>query len=417
MTRIVRRIALYGFLGSGNLGNDASLETVVSWLGTHHPEVELRCITIAPRAVEARYGIPSQSLAWEQGRRAGRLVAALAKVLGRLIDVPRHFRLVGSVDAVVVPGMGVLEDSLTVRPWGMPYWLLLAAVACRLRGRSFVLLAVGAERTANPVTRWMYAMTARLATHVSYRDRRSAAAMARAGGRSSAVIAPDLAFAHPSPTSDQPEVGRIVAGVMAYYGPGDDPVRGAPVRRRYVETLAEALVTLARGGSHIVLVGGDYVDIDVAQEVRRTVLARGPDIPTEAVEVRGARTFAELTAEMRSAEMVIASRFHNLIGALRLGRPTLSVGYADKCRDLMVAVGLSDYSQDIEKLGADRLLAQVDAARQGGTALADRIRSTTSAYATEVDVLLHQVSREVLGLGGDTGTRRPSTEQDRLCRR
>lgn len=417
MTRAVRRIALYGFLGSGNLGNDASLETVVSWLRTHHPEVELRCITIAPEAVEARYGIPSEALAWEQGRRGGRLMAALAKVLGRLVDVPRHYRLAGSVDAIVVPGMGVLEDSLTVRPWGLPYWLVLAAVACRLRGRSFVLLDVGAERAANPVTRRLYATTVRLAAHVSYRDRRSAAAMAPAGGRHSPVIAPDLAFAHPSSTDSRPESGRIVAGVMAYYGPGDDPVRGAPVRRQYVETLAEALVTVAGEGSQIVLVGGDHVDIDVAEEVRTAVLSQCPDLPAGAVVVRAARTFAELSVEMGSAELVIASRFHNLIGALRLGRPTVSMGYADKCRDLMVAVGLPDYSQDIETLGADRLLAQVTAARQDGTALADRIRSTTSAYAVEVDALLHQVARDVLGLDSGVEIRRSAADHSRLGQR
>lgn len=162
VTRDVRRIGLYGFLGSGNLENDASLEAVVAWLRIHHPEVELSCITIPPEAVEARYGIPSEPLAWE-GRRSGRLAAGPAKVFGRLVDVFRHYRLAGSVDAVVVPGMGVLEDSLGVRPWGLPYWLFLIAIACRLRRRPFLLLAVGADRASNPVTGWLYASVVRLA--------------------------------------------------------------------------------------------------------------------------------------------------------------------------------------------------------------------------------------------------------------
>ena len=83
--------------------------------------------------------------------------------------------------------------------------------------------------------------TVRLATHVSYRDLASAAAMARAGAREPEAIAPDLAFAHPAPTLADAEPGRLVVGVMAYYGRGDDPVRGAEVRRRYVATMAEAL--------------------------------------------------------------------------------------------------------------------------------------------------------------------------------
>ncbi len=59
----VRGIALYGYLGSGNIGNDATLETVLEWLGSSHPSVPVSCITIAPEAVTARYGMPASALA------------------------------------------------------------------------------------------------------------------------------------------------------------------------------------------------------------------------------------------------------------------------------------------------------------------------------------------------------------------
>ena len=65
MTRPVRRVGLYGYLGSGNLGNDASLEAVLTWLSSTYPDLELRCITIAPDEVQARYGIRSVPLALE----------------------------------------------------------------------------------------------------------------------------------------------------------------------------------------------------------------------------------------------------------------------------------------------------------------------------------------------------------------
>jgi polysaccharide pyruvyl transferase WcaK-like protein len=395
----VRRVALYGYLGSSNLGNDASLETVVSWFEAHHPKIDLRCITIAPEQVEKQYGIASVPLAWRSPRRArSRTTETLQNLLGRLLDVPRSYRLAGSVDAVIVPGMGVLEDSLTARPWALPYWLFLIALACRIRGRRFVLLDVGAERAANPVTRWLFAATARLATHASFRDRSSAAVMARAGIRGRHVVAPDLAFAHPASTVAEPIGGRVVVGVMAYHGPGDDPRRGAAVRRHYVATLADALTTLAGSGQRITLVGGDQVDIDVARAVRAAVLRLGPDLPGDAVVIREVTTFAELTCEMRSAEVVVASRFHNVICALRLGRPTVAVGYADKCRNLMDALGLDDYHQHIDQLDAGRLIAQVRAAQRDAEALAAHIRAAGSHYGGEVESLLRRVTREELGL-------------------
>ena len=399
MTRLVHRVALYGFLGSGNIGNDASFETVVAWFRTHHPDVELRGITIAPEQVDTRYGISSVPLAWRSPRPYdGRLASALSKVVGRLLDIPRSYRLAGSVDAVIVPGMGVLENSLTVQPWGLPYWLFLMAASCRVRRRHFVLLDVGAERARSPLTRWLYEATARVATHTSYRDHPSAEAMVRSGVSRPYVVAPDLAFAHPSSTVDQPEAGRIVVGVMAYYGQGDDPVRGAPIRRQYVATLADALAALIGEGSRIVLVVGDRVDIDVAQEVHKAVLTLRPDLSEDALVVRQPTTFAEVTDEMRRAEVVIASRFHNLIAALRLGRPTISVGYAGKSRTVMKALGLDDYCQRIDELDAGRLVAQVRDARQAGEALTCQIRSATAQYRGEVESLLQLMTKEDLGL-------------------
>lgn len=399
MRRPVRRVALYGYLGSGNIGNDASLETVLAWLRSAHPDVDVRCITIAPDEVTARYGVLAERLAWHSvGRGGTRATEAFRKLFGRLVDVPRSYALASSVDAVIVPGMGVLEESLRVRPWGLPFGLFLMAAACRLLNRPFVLLDVGAEWAANPLTRWLYVATVRLAAHVSYRDSSSAAEMARAGARSPEAVAPDLAFTHPAPTSATPEPGRLVAGVMAYYGKGDDPKRGMGVRRKYVATLADAIARVADAGNQVVLVGGDRVDVEVARDVREAALRAYPALTDDAVLVRNCATFIELTEEMLRAEVIIASRFHNLICALRVARPTISVGYADKNRHLMEALGLDGYWQEIEHLDADQLLTQIQAAREESEALAAKIRLTTAQYAEQVECLLERVATETLGL-------------------
>ena len=85
---------------------------------------------------------------------------------------------------------------------------------------------------------------------------------------------------------------------------------------------------------------------------------RRADLPNDAVLVREFTTFTELTEEMMRAEVVIASRFHNLICALRLARPTVSVGYAKKNHHLMAALGLETYCQDMEHLDASWLVAR-----------------------------------------------------------
>jgi polysaccharide pyruvyl transferase WcaK-like protein len=190
----------------------------------------------------------------------------------------------------------------------------------------------------------------------------------------------------------------LVVGAMAYYGQGDDPVRGAGVRRRYVAKLAYAIAMVADAGGRVVLVGGDRVDTAVASDLRRAVLRAFPSLPDDAVLVRTCTTFSELTEEMMKAEVVIASRFHNLIAALRLARPTISIGYAGKNRHLMESLGVEGYCQDLKQLNARQLVAQIRAARENSEALTARIRQGTSDYAEEVNDLLERLATETLGL-------------------
>ena len=147
----VNSVAFYGLLGSGNLGNDASLETLLWWFGEHLPEVALACITIAPAVTRSRYGLRSIALARHRSMDGEAPPSAAGRLTGRLLDLVDARTVARSADAVVVPGMGVLEGSLGTRPWGMPAWLFSVALACRLSRRRFVLLGVGADRAPDPL--------------------------------------------------------------------------------------------------------------------------------------------------------------------------------------------------------------------------------------------------------------------------
>ena len=159
-----------------------------------------------------------------------------------------------------------------------------------------------------------------------------------------------------------PNAGLIVVGVMAYYGRGDDPVRGADVRRSTSPNWRRrwrCSWTQGTASCWSVVTGSTLTWRTTSG---RLSLLTCPGLPDDAVLVRDVATFTQLTDEMMRAEVVIASRFHNLICALRLARPTVSVGYAEKNRHLMQALGLGDYCQDIEHLDANELVAQVRAA-------------------------------------------------------
>lgn len=399
-SRPVRRPGLYGFIGSGNLGNDASFEVVLDWLrGCGGEAVFPRVITLAPEAVRERYGVETVALriADPLPDRTG-WTAALLRVGTRLLDLPRTLWLVRGVDAVIVPGMGVLEEKLGVRPWGLPLWLATVGLACRLLRRPLVLVCVGAEPIRDPVTRRLFVAAVALADHVSYRDALSAEAMARCGAREPDAVAADLVLARSPGPVHRPEPGRVVVGVMRYFGDSDLPDAGDAANRAYLRALTTVVEALLDGGDQVVLVGGDRVDRDAAERLRATVVERRPGLRDEALQVRPVDSYDDLCAEMARAEVVVATRFHNLICALSVGVPVVSVGYADKNAALMSDLGLSGFSQCVGDFDPHRLLVQLDRARHSSwprQAVAARLHQRAAAVEQVLDDLAHR-----LDLGG-----------------
>jgi polysaccharide pyruvyl transferase WcaK-like protein len=62
--------------------------------------------------------------------------------------------------------------------------------------------------------------------------------------------------------------------------------------------------------------------------------------------------------QIASVDTVVASRYHNVLCALKLAKPTLSVGYAAKFRVLMGEMGLADFCQSAHSLDVGRLIEQ-----------------------------------------------------------
>ena len=111
------RVGLFGNLGSGNIGNDASMEAVLRYLRAEHPDAIVDAMCGGPGAVGDLYDLPAIPLFWYQKyqQQASGVTSIALKALGKGIDVLRTATWVRRHDAVIVPGMGVLEASLPLR--------------------------------------------------------------------------------------------------------------------------------------------------------------------------------------------------------------------------------------------------------------------------------------------------------------
>ncbi|MFE2525644.1 polysaccharide pyruvyl transferase family protein [Streptomyces sp. NPDC059382] len=350
------RVGVFGLLGSGNLGNDGSLEAVLGYLRAEHPGAVVDALCGGPEVVSARYGIPATRLHWYRGeyRTASRAGAVAAKALGKLVDVFRTAAWVRRHDVVIVPGMGVLEATLPLRPWGFPYSLFLLCASGRLFDTRVALVGVGAAAITDRPTRALVRRSARLAGYRSYRDTLSRDAM-RAMGVDTArdEVYPDLAFALPTPRAGAPEdpSGRVAVGVMAFHGGNDDRDRAEEIHRRYLDGTIRFVRALVEDGRPVRLLTGDACDAPVVAAILDAV-----DSPL--VTASEAASLADLMEEMAAADTVVATRYHNLVCALKVGTPTLALSYAAKSDALMARMGLEAYCHPAREVDADRLLEQ-----------------------------------------------------------
>ncbi|WP_339132241.1 polysaccharide pyruvyl transferase family protein [Streptomyces sp. f51] len=350
------RAGVFGLLGSGNLGNDGSLEAVLGYLRHRHPEVAVDALCGGPEAVTARYGIPATRLHWYRGeyRTASRAAAVVGKGLGKFVDVFRTAAWVRGHDVVIVPGMGVLEATLPLRPWGFPYSLFLLCATGRLSGTRVALVGVGAAPIGNRATRTLVRWSARLAAYRSYRDAPSRDAMRAMGVDTSRdEVYPDIAFSLPAPSAGAPAEapGRVCVGVMAFHGSDDDRARADEIHRRYLDGTTGFVRALVEEGRPVRLITGDGVDAPVV-----TAILDAVDSPL--VSVAEAASLADVMKEMAAADSVVATRYHNLICALKAGTPTIALSYAAKSDALMDLMGLASYCHPAREVDTDRLLEQ-----------------------------------------------------------
>jgi polysaccharide pyruvyl transferase WcaK-like protein len=107
-------------------------------------------------------------------------------------------------------------------------------------------------------------------------------------------------------------------------------------------------------------------------------------IEPERLFAEPAPTLHDLMREISLTDIVVATRFHNVVCALKLGKPTISIEYANKNRVLLADMGLGNFCQHIEKLDVDLLIEQFIALVDDRQQRAQRIERTVRNYQRQL---------------------------------
>lgn len=404
------RVGLFGLLGSGNTGNDVSMESILAYLRDAHPDAVVDAMCGGPETVRARYGIDAIPVLWYASHEhvaSGRMANAI-KLLSKGLDAFRTAAWVRRHDVVIVPGAGALEATLPVRPLGFPYSMFLLCASGRIFGTKVALVSVGANMMNQRLTRWFLNAAARLAFYRSYRDVLSLDAMRQRGiDTSRDHVYPDLAYAAPAPPDNPGDMQTVGVGVMAYYGGNDDRREAARIHASYVENMKCFTRWLIDSDHKVRLFGGDNkFDDSVAQEILADLLDYRPDLEPASASVAPVSSFADLTREMAPVGTVVATRYHNVLCALKLGKPTIALGYSEKFVSLMAGMDLAEFCQSASELDTSQLIEQFTKLESRSGQLRETMAARNAAKAQLIEDQF--VAMSALLFPARHGARQPS---------
>ncbi|MEX0729909.1 MAG: polysaccharide pyruvyl transferase family protein [Aquisalimonadaceae bacterium] len=404
-------LGVLGHYGNRNLGDEASISSLLDGLRRLEPEAVFRGYSLDPADTAARYAIPAYPIrrsgrsaavlapsdvssarlcrvpagfsvnrvgaesaaipGWRRGLKRipgliplGRLargsVAAMVAVTGEIRFIRRSLPALRNLDLLLIAGSNQFEDKFGGL-WGFPYTLLKWALMARLQGVRVCFVSVGARALNHAGSGWAIRCAVALADFVSFRDERSRVLVRK--GRVGGAVYPDLAHAlslgnycrgHAAAA-----IGRractVAINLMPVHDPRYWPVPDARRYAAYVACMSSLVNRLAAGGYRIVFFAMQPADDRVIEDVRRTLSYRGDGKLTVPLDALIATELSELLALLLNVDAVVATRFHGVLLSLVVRRPVLALCYEHKTMDLMNAFGLGGYATQLGKESPARL--------------------------------------------------------------
>lgn len=352
-------IAVFGLFGCGNLGNDGSLESMLLFLREKRPDARLFCICKVPKVVTDNFGIETIPIRCARGDGIGRVLDRIfLRIPRKILDFIHALRHIRKAGVMIVPGTGILDD-FGERPTGMPFDVFNWCLAARLMGTRIAFVSIGVGPIGNRLSRWLMTSAARMANYRSYRDTASREFMESVGFDTSRdAMYPNLAFKLPVPQSADAEPSRqltVGVGVMDYRGWYGFDGRGQEIFDSYVAKMAMFVRHLLSTGYNVRLLTGDEADVPAVE----AVLAALGEADAQRLSSQPVHSLHDVFGQVALTDLVVATRFHNVVAALMAGKPVISLGYAAKNDLLLGKMGLGEYCQHIDTFDVGLLVEQL----------------------------------------------------------
>jgi polysaccharide pyruvyl transferase WcaK-like protein len=326
---------------------------------------------------------------------AARTPAELAKELRFLRDSRNRIR---DVDLLLVSGSNQFLDNFG-GVWGFPYTVLKWSILAKLAGAKLAFLSVGAGPIDSKISRVFVRMALRLADYASFRDQASKQLIEQKKSRRFGEVFPDLAHGltfrvRDASRKDSPGgAKRPTVGInpMPVY---DRRYWHAPDDRRYqeyVERLASFACMLRRDGYGVFFFPTQTRDESVIRDILLRLNKDARETVNRQELVREAKSVSGLMDVYAEADMIVATRFHGVLLALRAERPVLGISYFRKTRDLLREMGQEACAVDLETFTAPDLYERLKTLETKRAEALDQIHKRGEVYRADLRAQYAQV--------------------------
>jgi polysaccharide pyruvyl transferase WcaK-like protein len=380
------RIGLISPYTGSNLGDQAIHISCIEQLRSRCRTISFTAICLNPARVSSLHNVaafpitglavPFYSDSPVPDRRNQSFVREIARSMKRRLRAVRNasrwlvgaWRLVGTLDAVVVAGGGQIDDEWG-GAWGHPCSLFCWAFLCQLRGKPFLVLSIGFCRAESPLSRRFFRKALRIAAYISCRDEGSIAAIQNRLGNVPAQFVPDLACGLPAlrhyakcePEKTAAEAQKaplIVVSPIAFGRSGSWPTEADTGYRRYITELGGFSAALLANGYRLRILITSSPDEPAIDDLLGAIHGAGQpgsERLFDTVEVFRPATVDDLCALLVEAHCTVISRLHGVMLSQLLLRPVLAISFDRKVAAQMAQSGQDAYLTQIQTVTRQEL--------------------------------------------------------------
>lgn len=393
MKRADTRIGLLYHVGGGNLGDDATLESVADGIRQRRSQAQIVAFSMNPDDTETRHGIKSHPIrrdCWSIGYKSAAVDGTFKAGVKALTRKHRHlFRLLKSAKAVIylpietfrelsflassrhtmksfdlliISGGGQLTEK--DGPWGFPYTIFKWVMLARSAGARCVFLNVGAGPLTKPLSKFFVRRALLAADYVSLRDNKSQELVRKIGFTGESRVCPDSAYGLEVPAvrgsaGDTGSQSIVGLAPMDYCDPGRGGYQAEKdqiVYDAFIRKLASFASWLISRSHALALFGTDVgVDPKAIRDLQSALLSCHGISSRQCSVDHSVKSVQGLLAAMSGMDYVVTCRFHGVVFAHLLKKPVLAIAPHPKVAELMADLELSNYCLDARDFDASAL--------------------------------------------------------------